>query len=282
MSQTLSLGYSTCPNDTFIFHALVHGQVTCPQVKFKPVLKDVEALNQDAIRGRWTLSKLSMAALGHLTAGYALLRSGAALGRGCGPLIVSRQGHGPGGIPHGSVAVPGLRTTANLLLGLFAPTTGQRVPMVFDRIMPAVAGGSVDYGVIIHEGRFTYQKYGLQMCVDLGKWWEQETGLPLPLGGIAVRRDIGADLARQVERAIAKSVAYALADPNASREYVRRHAQEMDDDIVRQHIELYVNDYSLDIGPEGRTAIEHLFSMARSQGLIPPSDLPIWLSDPVA
>ncbi len=255
VKRALTLGYSPCPNDTFLFHALAHGLVEIPGIEFKIELHDVEALNQAALAGRYDVTKLSFAALGRVTWDYALLRSGAALGRGCGPLIVARPGFDPNHLPKARIAVPGLMTTACRLLELYLSKKPDIAPLVFDRIMPAVAGGQFEFGVIIHEGRFTYQDHGLVQVVDLGQWWEDERGLPIPLGGIAVRRDLGPDLGRQIEGAIRDSVLYARHHPTVSADYVAVHAQEMDPVVTRQHIELYVNDYTVDLGEEGLRAV---------------------------
>ncbi len=278
MRQKLSLAYSTCPNDTFIFHALAHGLVECGGLSFDIALHDVERLNQDAAAGVYDISKLSFAAIGHLRERYALLSTGAALGRGCGPLIVAKPGVSLGETGRKKVAVPGLWTTANMLLSLFLPESPEVIPMTFDRIMPAVAEGAVDFGVIIHEGRFTYGEYGLECLQDLGQWWEGETGLPIPLGGIAIRRDIAKETAELVQKAIGDSVKFAKANPTASADYIRHHAQELSAEVTSQHIELYVNDFSIDLGDEGVRAIETLFARAEAKGLIPPSDTPFFLS----
>lgn len=271
-----TLGYSTCPNDTYIFEALVHGRVPCGDIGFEVVLKDVEALNQDARRGVLDFSKLSFAALGHLLPRYGLLRCGAALGRGCGPLIIARPGTDPNQLGRRPVAVPGLWTTACLLLGLYLGDRPLLAPMPFDRIMPAVASGEVPFGVIIHEGRFTYSDHGLEMIADLGRWWEAESGLPIPLGGIAARRDLPAGVVRTVDQALGRSVAHARRNPDDSRPYIRRHAQEMDPTVIDRHIELYVNAFSIDLGPEGEAAVAAFFQRARQAGLLPAHDGSIW------
>ena len=276
MTQNLSLGYSTCPNDTHIFYSMTHGRVDCGSLRFETVLKDVEALNQDAKSQLLDVTKLSFAAIGQLRDTYGLLRSGAALGRGCGPLIVARPDSGFSGLASSRIAVPGLWTTANLLLGLYLSVHPKVEPIPFDRIMPAVAKGDFDYGVIIHEGRFTFESYGLVDLLDLGQWWEDETGLPIPLGGIAIRRELGPSIAEKVETAIRKSVQYAFDHPEASRSHVKTHAQEMTDDVIDQHIALYVNDDSVSIGEEGVAAIEMLFERGREAGMIPESGKPLF------
>ena len=275
MARTLTLGYSTCPNDTFMFFGLAHGRIDC-DLDWRIHLADVETLNQDAGAGRWDVSKVSFAALGNLQETYGLLRSGAALGRGCGPLIVARPGFEPDRLPLVDIAVPGLQTTANLLLGLYLTEPPRAVPMTFDRIMPAVSRGEFEAGVIIHEGRFTYSEYGLESLVDLGRWWEDETGLPIPLGGIAVRRDLGADIARRAEAAVRDSVRFALDHPDAAADYIRSHAREMAPAVIQRHIDLYVNDFSMDLGREGEAAVAALFDRGRRCGVLPPGNRPLF------
>jgi 1,4-dihydroxy-6-naphthoate synthase len=269
MSQPIQFGFSPCPNDTFSFHALVHGRIPTGGFSISAELADVETLNQAARTGRYEMTKLSFAALGHLLDRYALLRSGAALGRGCGPLIVARPGFDPARLADAPVAIPGDWTTAALLLGLYRNGPGPTAAMTFDQIMPALAEGQFEAGVIIHEGRFTFPEYGLVEMVDLGQWWESETGLPIPLGGIAVRRDLGRTAAEVLEGAIRESVSHAFAHPEESAEYVRAHAQEMSPDVVRRHIDLYVTEFSLNLGKEGEGAVEGLFERARRAGLLP-------------
>jgi len=276
MKKKLSLAYSTCPNDTYIFYALAHKKVNIGDLSFNIMLNDVEHLNQAAKKGIIDISKLSFAAIGHLMETYGLLRSGAALGRGCGPLIVARKGTDISDLKSGKIAVPGLLTTASLLLRLFTDNTPNIFPMPFDKIMPAVSSGEFDYGVIIHEGRFTYQNYNLACLVDLGQWWESETTLPIPLGGIAMRRDISQEIIRNVESGIRKSIEFAHLNPSQTDNYVKSHAQELSDDVVHQHIDLYVNEFSLNIGPDGEMAIQTLFDRARERGILPKSDTPLF------
>lgn len=280
MTKTLTLGYSTCPNDTFLFHALAQGKIDCRGLEFEIHLADVERLNQDAEDGRLDVTKLSFAAIGHLRERYALLHSGAALGRGCGPLIVAKPGFDPSCLDRVSIAVPGMRTTAAMLLGLYLSRVPACEPMTFDRIMPAVSRGDYAAGVIIHEGRFTFQDHGLVALADLGRWWEDDTGLPIPLGGIAVRRDLGPEVAQRVEAAIRDSVAYAFAHPEASDGYIRTHAQEMEDHVVRKHIELYVNEFTLDLGETGVAAVAELFRRGIGAGVLPYSRTPFLSSEP--
>jgi 1,4-dihydroxy-6-naphthoate synthase len=255
--RELTFGYSPCPNDTFAFHALTHGLIDAP-FRVRPVLLDIEELNRRGHQGEFDITKLSVGALGGIGARYRLLRSGAALGRGVGPLVVTRTPLSLAEAVQGRVAIPGRDTTAYRLLKLAASAIGEAVEMRYDRILEAVSSGAVDAGLIIHESRFTYAGHGLVSAADLGEWWERETGLPVPLAGICVRSGLAAPLAAAVERAIRQSVQHAFDHPAASRAYVRAHAQEMSDDVCAAHIALYVNEYSLDIGEDGLRAIERL------------------------
>lgn len=274
-ARTLRFGFSPCPNDTFAFHALLHGQVPTPGFKLEPVLADVEELNRKALKAELELSKLSFHALAHVLDDYALLRSGAALGRGCGPLLVTRPGAQGPDLAKSKIAVPGRFTTAHLLLTLYLGAPPSVEPMLFSEVMPAVARGDYEAGLIIHEGRFTYERLGLQSLVDLGQWWEEETGLPIPLGCIAARRDLGRDMALALEKALAESVRQAWAKPQASRDYVLAHAQEMELPVVNQHIELYVNSFTQDLGEEGVRAVEYMLEKGRAAGLLPASGQPL-------
>jgi 1,4-dihydroxy-6-naphthoate synthase len=255
--RELTFGFSPCPNDTFAFHALVHGLVDTP-VRVRPVLLDIEELNRRAHDGAFDLTKLSVGAFAGVGDRYRLLRSGAALGHGVGPLVVAREARPLDDAVRGRVAIPGRETTAFRLLGLAAPSLGEVVEVRYDRILAAVRDGDVDAGLIIHESRFTYQDHGLVKIVDLGDWWEAHTGLPVPLAGICARADLDTAVAAAAEAAIRASVAHAFAHPEASRAYVRAHSQEMSDAVCDQHIRLYVNEHSLDIGDEGLAAIGRL------------------------
>jgi 1,4-dihydroxy-6-naphthoate synthase len=267
--RTLSLGYSPCPNDTFIFFALTHGRIPLPGLAFHHRLEDVETLNRLACAATLDLTKISFHALGHLREDYALLRSGGALGRGCGPLLVARRGLSLTELSGRRIAIPGSLTTAALLLQLYSADFSNLTVMPFDRILPAVRDGLADAGLIIHEGRFTFPDYGLDRLLDLGQWWEEQTGLPLPLGGILARRSLGPELIETLEEAVRESVAYARSHPDETSAYIRRHAKELDEDVIRGHIDLYVNDYSLDLGDEGLTAVQELLGRAEDRGLIP-------------
>jgi 1,4-dihydroxy-6-naphthoate synthase len=277
MSEPLELAYSPCPNDTFIFTPWVEGRIPdAPAVVER--YEDIDTLNQIALRGEPDVVKVSFHALGHLRDRYCLLRSGGALGRGCGPLVVAKTPFAPDALASKTVAIPGKLTTAALLVRLFAPGLGdtQITVMPFDRIMPAVCEGRVDAGVIIHESRFTYQRHGLTQIVDLGEWWERETGHAIPLGGILMRRDLGGDLIRSTERALAQSVDFAFAHTDVVWPTVRRHAQEMEDDVMRQHIALYVNEFTRDYGVEGQSAIAYLLETAERLGIVPRSTQPLY------
>jgi 1,4-dihydroxy-6-naphthoate synthase len=271
MNQPLELAYSPCPNDTFIFHAWVAGLLPdAPPVV--PVYADIDVLNGWAASARTDLVKVSYAAIPALLGEYALLPSGGALGRGCGPLVVTSAAHNRQSLEGARVAIPGERTTAYLLFRLWAKDQGVASVEVlpFDKIMPAVAAGTVDAGLIIHESRFTYPTYGLTALVDLGDWWETETGLPIPLGAILARRSFGEQELARLAATIRASVEAAWADPEASRSYVLEHSQEMAPEVVDQHIALYVNSFSADLGDEGYAAVTGLLERAAAAGLTAP------------
>lgn len=272
----LTLGYSPCPNDTHIFHALAHGCLHTP-FRIHEQLEDVETLNRRVLLQELDISKVSYHLFGHVRDNYCLLRSGGALGRGCGPLLVSSSPIYVSDLDRKPVAVPGEYTTATLLLKMFRPGLKNLVFMPFDDIMPRILSGEVAAGVIIHESRFTYQSLGLKKLIDLGEWWEEATGSPIPLGGIVARRSLGKELIRAVEKAVAESVAHAKANPSASLEYIRAHSQEMDEAVCAAHIDLYVNDFTLDIGDEGIRAVQTLFSRGEEAGMLPGSSQPLFI-----
>ena len=276
MTGDLSLGYSPCPNDTFIFYALVHGRLPGAP-RFVEVLEDIATLNSMAFEAQLDVTKISFHAFAHLRDRYCLLHAGGALGRGCGPLIVARELLDPGGLEGKRIAVPGRLTTATLLLRLFAPAVSDLVVMPFDQIMDQVQKGQVDAGIIIHESRFTYPEYGLQKVMDLGAWWEETTGHPIPLGGILARRDLGAERIGQIDAALRASVEFAHEHPDEVRGYVADHAQEMEASVMEAHIELYVNDYTLDYGHDGEVAIVDLLERARAAGVATGSQAPIFI-----
>jgi len=271
----LSLGYSPCPNDTFIFFGMVHGRIDTEGLAFQERLEDVETLNQLALAGSLDLTKISYHALGHLRRDYYLLRSGGALGRGCGPLVIARKPVDMAQLRGRRIAIPGRLTTANLLLQLYGEGFEQVEILPFHLIMDAVRDGKVDAGVIIHESRFTYQQYGLAQVLDLGAWWEEHTGKPIPLGGILARRDLGQEVVATVDRVLRSSVEFAFANPQLPRQYIKAHAQELADEVIDSHIGLYVNDFSIDLGDEGLAAVTTLLSKAEERGIIPPCDLPL-------
>jgi len=269
----MELGYSFCPNDTFIFYALSHGKVKAP-VEVREVLEDVETLNLWAAQGKLPLTKISYAAYGRLREQYVALRSGGALGRGVGPLLVARQPIDS--LVNKRIAIPGRNTTAFMLLTLhtegFIP-----VELRYDQIMPAVERGEVDAGLIIHESRFTYHLHGLVKVLDLGEWWEGVSGLPLPLGAILARRDLGQDTIQALDQAVRQSLEYAYAHPEETTAYIKQHALELGDEVIWAHIHTYVNEFSLDVGQEGERAVAELFRQAEARGLIPASSQPSFL-----
>lgn len=278
-ARRLAFGFSPCPNDTFAFWAAVHGVEVLPGLTLDPVLADIETLNLRALAGDEALpvTKLSLPALARVADRYAVLPAGAALGFGCGPLVVCREGaalRSLDDLASARVAIPGRFTTANLLLATFAPAPRQCVEMPFDRVMPAVAAGDCDAGLVIHEGRFTYAAHGLRELADLGVAWEHATDGPLPLGVIAARRDLDAATFRGLGDLLRRSVVLARREPERPRDYVREHAQELAVDVCARHIALYVNDFSEELGPRGRRAIDELLRRGRASGLLPDGPSP--------
>lgn len=276
--KKLSIGYSPCPNDTFLFYPMIHAAIDTEGYRFEPVLEDVETLNRWALEGRLPLTKASYGVVAGVRPRYWCLRSGGALGRGCGPLVVAREDRPLVDLARGRLAVPGLHTTANTLLDLRLGGPAEKVFMVFHEIMPAVARGEVDAGVIIHEGRFTYREWGLVAVEDLGEWWERKTGHPIPLGAILLRRDLEGVDPLAIERVVRRSAEYALAHPEEPMSYVRRHAQELEERVILEHIRLYVNRFSVDLGEEGTRAVEAFLARKEAQegtaGFEPPTFLP--------
>jgi 1,4-dihydroxy-6-naphthoate synthase len=257
----LTLGISPCPNDTFIFDALVNGAIPAGDLRLEVVLEDVQTLNEWARRGKLDVSKVSYGVLPAIAGAYAVLESGGALGRGVGPLLVSRPGLGPFRPESMKVAVPGRDTTAHLLFSLAYPGAAHTEFRVFSAVEEAVLRGEVDAGVIIHESRFTYAAKGLSKVQDLGEFWERTTGAPIPLGGIVARRILPVAVRREVDRLVRASVEHALARRPAVSAWVRAHAQEMDEDVMRQHIDLYVNEFSVALGEAGRRAVRTLLEV---------------------
>ncbi|MFZ4633603.1 MAG: 1,4-dihydroxy-6-naphthoate synthase [Saprospiraceae bacterium] len=265
----MTIGFSPCPNDTFIFDALVHGKVDTEGLSFEPVIEDVEALNRRAFAGDIDVTKLSYHALAHLTDRFALLHAGSALGRNCGPLLVARAPLQEADLSDAAIAIPGRMTTANFLLGLAYPQATHRTELLFSDIEDAVLDGRFDAGLLIHENRFTYEQKGLVKLRDLGAYWEELTGFPIPLGGIAVNRRVDHALWPVIDRVLRRSVAYAFEHPDDVMPYVRMHAQAMDVAVMKAHIDLYVTAFTLDLGTEGRAAVDELFRRGSSLGLSP-------------
>ena len=277
--MNLTLGFSPCPNDCFIFDAIVHRRIDLEGLTFDVRLADVEALNREAFAGTADVTKLSVHAFAYCADRYVLLDAGSALGRNCGPLLISKRPISPEDVAGGGlrIAIPGKYTTANFLMGLAFPQATDKTEMLFSEIEEAVAGGRYDAGLIIHENRFTYEQKGLKKIIDLGEFWEGETGSPIPLGGIVARRALPEDVKLAVNRVVRRSVEYAFAHPQASLPFVRQHAQEMSEEVMYRHIDLYVNEFSLDLGPEGRRAVELLFSRGRATGAVPAVKEPLFL-----
>jgi 1,4-dihydroxy-6-naphthoate synthase len=264
----LSLGFSPCPNDTFMLDALIHHRIPSKGIEWNIFIEDVETLNRWAMQERLDVSKMSFNAWLHVRDKYTILSSGAALGHGCGPLIIARESLSEDEILKGPVAIPGELTTANLLFSLRYPKAAKPIPMVFSEIETAVLDGRVVAGVIIHENRFTYSKRGLVKILDLGEYWEQETGFPIPLGAIAVKNTLGPQVIEAVDQLIHESVRSAFDNPDTAMPFVRKHAQEMDDNVMQAHIRTYVNEFSLDLGSQGLEAIHVLRDKAIKAGLI--------------
>ena len=277
--MTLSLGFSPCPNDCFMFDAIVNRRIDLEGLSFTPHLADVEALNRETFAGTADVTKLSYHAYAYCRRDYALLESGSALGRNCGPLLISLREIAPDEVRQGTlrIAIPGVYTTANFLLGLAFPEARDRTPLVFSEIEGALLDGRFDAGVIIHENRFTYESKGLHKIIDLGEFWEGATGTPIPLGAIAVRRSLPDEVKQSVNRVVRRSVEYAFAHREASLPYVRAHAQEMSEEVMYKHIDLYVNQYSIDLGPDGRQAVTTLFDKAAALNLVPLSSEPLFV-----
>ena len=267
--KKLSLGFSPCPNDTFIFDAMLHGRIDTEGLEFEVFMEDVEALNRRAFAGDIAVTKLSYHAFAYLTDRYALLDSGSALGNRCGPLLIARAPMDDDAVNAARIAIPGKMTTANFLLSLAYPDARNKQECLFSEIEGAVLAGEADAGLIIHENRFTYQQKGLLKLMDLGDYWETGTGLPIPLGGIVVRRDLNTEVQQKVNRVLRRSVEYAFAHPDEVMPFVRRHAQAMEDAVMQAHIDLYVTDFTVDLGEKGRRAVQEMFRIARERHIIP-------------
>jgi len=273
----LTLGFSPCPNDTFIFDALIHHKIDTDGLTFEVSYDDVETLNQKAMKGQLDITKLSFHAFAYAASQYALLDAGSALGFGVGPLLISHKFNAetlaerlktdPESL---RVGIPGKYTTANFLLGIAYPELQNKQELVFSEIENALLEDQIDLGLIIHENRFTYQDKGLIKIVDLGDYWEKLTGCAIPLGGIVINRNLNRDVQLKVNRLIRESVEYAFAHPKSGIDFIREHAQAMDEAVMFKHIELYVNKYSINLGVEGRKAVDTLFTLAQERNIIPP------------
>jgi 1,4-dihydroxy-6-naphthoate synthase len=274
----LTLGFSPCPNDTFIFDAIVHQRIDTEGLEFELVIEDVEALNQKAFKHELNITKLSFHAFAHLLGEYALLDAGSALGKNVGPLLIARSSIPEKEISSKRIAIPGKYTTANFLLSLAFPKARNKKERLFSEIEDAVLNEEADAGLIIHENRFTYQDRGLVKLMDLGEYWESATQMPIPLGGIVVSRQLSQDVQAAVNRVVARSVAFALDHPDVPMPYVRKYAQEMDDHVMQQHIGLYVNEYTRELGNEGKAAVQRMFDIAMAKGVIPVQEKPIFVS----
>ena len=264
----LTLGFSPCPNDTFIFDAMVNGKIDTHGITFNYVMEDVATLNAWAEEGKLDITKLSYSTFLHTVNKYALLHSGSALGEGVGPLLVAAKELDLKDAADFKIAIPGFNTTANLLLSLAFPAAKNKTALVFSDIEAAVLDGTYDAGLIIHEGRFTYKDKGLKKLIDLGDWWEQTTQAAIPLGGIVMKRSFDRELCATVDKILKESLAYSWARYPELSGFITENAQEMEESVMRQHIQLYVNDYSTDLGENGRKAINTLFDKAKSGGLI--------------
>lgn len=276
----LSLGISPCPNDTFMFDALINDKkIDTEGLSFQVSYLDIQMLNQKALKAVFDITKLSFAAYAHVLQNYVLLNAGSALGFGVGPLLISKTPlkPEPASINLLKIGIPGKNTTANLLFSMAFPEASNKTELLFSKIENAVQTGTIDAGVIIHENRFTYQAKGLHKVLDLGTYWENQTQMPIPLGAIATKRSFPKDLQQKINRVLKRSIQYAFSYPACSKQFVFSHAQAMDQEVIKQHIALYVNDYSLDLGTKGKTAVQTLFERARAHQLIPHANLNLFI-----
>lgn len=277
--MTIKLGYSTCPNDTFVFEAMVHHRVDTEGLEFEETLSDVEDLNLKAFHSELDVTKLSFHAYAYLSDRYIILDSGSALGKNNGPLLLSREPFDLQTVESLKIAIPGKYTTANLLLQIAFPKVHNKVEMVFSEIEEAVLSGEADAGLAIHENRFTYASRGLFKLMDLGNYWEDLTGRPVPLGGIMIKRDLEQEVQRKVNRVLKRSVELAFSHPEKVMPYVRTFAQEMDEEVMKKHIALYVNDFTRDLGVTGKNAIRAFYHLAEQKKLIKPLYTPLFVLD---
>lgn len=267
----MKIGFSPCPNDTFIFDALIHDKIDTEGLKFEVIMADVEELNQRAFRGDLAITKLSYHAFFHVLKTYVMMDSGSALGTNCGPLLIKNQGDS-NPLSEDLIAIPGKYTTANFLLNFAFPSLQHKKEMLFSDIESAVRENEVKAGLIIHENRFTYSDRGFEKVSDLGAYWEQETNTPIPLGGIAIDRSLDRDIQHKVQRLIRKSISYAFENPMDSSAFVHANAQEMNEDVMRKHIDLYVNDYSLSLGEKGKEAVGKMYDFMLAKGHVKSSE----------
>jgi 1,4-dihydroxy-6-naphthoate synthase len=266
--KKITLGFSSCPNDTFIFDAMVHHKIDTEGLAFEVIMADVEELNKRALNQELDVTKISYHAFAYISDNYCLLDSGSALGKNNGPLLISKRKIYQDEINDLKIAIPGKHTTANLLFSIAFPKAKNKIEYVFSEIEDVVLSNEVDAGLIIHENRFTYEKKGLRKIIDLGEYWENETHFPIPLGGIAIKRSLDKDIQLKINRVLKKSVEFAFKNPKSGYLYVKKNSQEMDDEVMYKHINLYVNNFSLDLGKEGREAIQFLYEKAISLGII--------------
>ncbi len=269
MAEKLTLGFSPCPNDTFIFDALVHHRIDTEGLDFEVYLGDVENLNKKAFNQELDITKISYHAYGYLTDNYVLLNAGSALGKGCGPILVGNSDDKSLDLKTSKIAIPGKYTTANFLLSIAHPEAENKVEVLFSDIESNILNGEVDAGLIIHENRFTYQSNGLKKIIDLGEYWENTTEKLIPLGGIIIKRELPVETINKVNRVLRKSIEYAFNNPDSPLGYMKENAQEMDKSVMIQHVDLYVNKYSIDLGVEGKDAITQMFNLAQEKEIIP-------------
>ncbi|MDB4583086.1 1,4-dihydroxy-6-naphthoate synthase [Draconibacterium sp.] len=263
-----TLGFSTCPNDTFIFDAMIHQKVDTEGLQFDVVLADVEELNKNAFAGAIDITKLSYHAYAYVADHYKLLNSGSALGYKNGPLLISKHQLYPDEVSDLKIAIPGKYTTANLLFSIVYPDVKDKKEYLFSAIEEAILDNEVDAGVIIHENRFTYEKRGLKKIIDLGEDWEKKTGNPIPLGGIVLHRKFDSEIQLKVNRVLKRSIEFAFGNPKSSYGYVKKYAQELNDEVIRKHIDLYVNNFTADLGTIGKRAVNTLYEKAKRENII--------------
>jgi len=264
----LKLSFSTCPNDTFMFDAIANKRIDLKGFEFEIFMTDIEELNMMALNGESDITKISINAFAGLTNTYQLLTSGSAIGHGVGPLVISKRKIYPDEVSSCKIGIPGINTTANLLFSIAFPYTKNKKTYLFSEIEDAILSNEIDAGVIIHENRFTYEKKGLKKILDLGEFWEKETKLPIPLGGIAIKKSLPNQLKKDINSIIRTSIEYAFKHPNDSYQFVKKNAQELDDDIIKKHIDLYVNSFSVDLGEDGKNAIQELYKKSYMLGIV--------------